>query len=471
MSLSQLWRILLAWRWTILAMMLTSVAVALLSAQTLPKRYTARARVLLDLFNADPNQFIYVSRDAIKPYIGTQIRLISEYDVTGQVVDKLGWLNDPNVMAAWQNATGGVGDPRRWAAARIADNTYATTVDGSSILEIGYSATDPQYAARVAELLREAYISQTLANRAAMAERSAVWSEKRDRKATEVLKAAEQARTDYAHANGIVLDQRGESVDLVELQQIGALLTTRNGRTGNRLAEGYRTAAGVPGVVRLKSQLAQMEQQVGVANNRLGEKNPEFKAMQMARDRLQSNVARESAVAQATGSRFGQLSKEEVAALEAKYRDKQREILARKPLYDKFQTLQREVVLRRLLERAGLNSTLSLKQMSSVSESGLVVFGDVLIDQKPSYPDIPLIGALAAVLGLALGIACALFTELRERRVRGPEDLAFWSRVPVIGTVGDVPLVQRQNRWAGLRWPWQRRRRGFGGGFGLQPAE
>ena len=471
MSLSQLWRILLAWRWTILAMTLTSVAVALLVAQTLPQRYTARARVLLDLYNADPNQFIYVSRDTIGPYIGTQIRLISEYDVTGQVVDKLGWLNDPNVITAWQNSTGGAGDVRRWAAARIADNTYATTVDGSTILEIGYSATDPLYAARVAGLLREAYISQTLVNRAAMAERAAAWSEKRNVKATAELTAAERARTAYADANGILLNRSGESVDLVELQQIGALLTTRNAGTGTRMANGVRSAAGAPGVVRLKSQLATMEQGVGVAETRLGDKNPEFKALQMARDRLQSNVARESAIARATGSRFGQLSKEEVAALEAKYRDKQREILQRKPLYDQFETLQRQVNLRRMLDRAGIESTLALKEMASVSESGLVVMGDVQTDQKPSYPDIPLIAALAGLLAFGLGIACALFTELRERKVRGAEDLAFWSQVPVIGTIGSAPLVARQNRWSslpGLRWPRQLR---FGRRGGLQPAE
>ena len=104
---------------------------------------------------------------------------------------------------------------------------------------------------------------------------------------------------------------------------------------------------------------------------------------------------------------------------------------------------------------------------ASVTESGLVIFGDVLTDTKASYPDIPLIGGLAAAFGLALGVVSALFTEMTERRVRGPEDLQFSSRVPIIGSVGDGPVpVRRQRRWLPRRWLPR-----FAGGGSLQPAE
>lgn len=453
MTLQQLWRVLLAWRWIILAMMLTSVAVAVLAARQLPERYTARARVLLDLFNPDPNQYMVVDNHSIGPYIGTQIRLVSEYEVTGFVVDKLGWLNDPNVVTAWETETGGTGELRRWAAARIADNTFAQTVGGSGILEIGYSATDPSYAAHIADLLRQAYIAQSLANRAAMADRAAVWAADREVKAAAALKAAEQASADFAKANGILLNAHRESVDLVELEQIQALLTSRHGQSGNRTIEGMRAASGAPGVVRAKSQLADMDQGLGILGDRLGAQNPELKSLQQARERLQGSVARETAMARASGSQFASLSTAEVAALEAKYRDKQRYILDHKAAYDRFTALQREAALRLALQRSAAQSLLSLKQMASISESGLVVFGDVVTDTKPSFPDIPLIGALAGVFGLALGISCALFTELRERRVRGPEDLAFSSHAVVLCTVGgDVEPSRR--RWVPARRRW-----------------
>ena len=469
MTARQLWRIIVAWRWMVLAMMLTCVAVALLAARTLPERYTARARVMLDLFNADPNQFMVVNRDSIGPYIGTQIRLVSEYEVTGQVVDKLGWMTDPSVADAWVKATGGTGELRRWAAARIADNTFAQTVGGSGILEIDYSATDPQFAAHAAGLLREAYIAQSLSNRAAMADRSAKWSVGREAKATAALREAEAKRTEFARVNGIVTDRGGDSVELVELQQIQALLTSRHGGAGNQIAQGFRAAASAPGVVRLKSQLADMEQGIGVLKDRLGEKNPDFKAITQQRDRLQTSVGRESAMARARGAQTVQLSAAEVAALESKYREKQRYILDHKAEFDAFQALNRQVELRRKLQRAAAESTLSLRQMASVTESGLVIFGDVLTDTRPSYPDIPLIAGLAALFGLALGVVSALFTEMTERRVRGPDDLLFSAQVPIIGSVGGPPQrAPRRTLFARgtLRWPGRP-----GRGSVLQPAE
>ena len=446
-------------------MTLTCAAVAVIEAKQLPERYTARARVLLDLFNADPNQYMVVGNETVKPYIGTQIRLVSEYDVTGLVVDKLGWLNDPNVVTAWETETGGTGELRRWAAARIADNTFAQTVGGSGILEIGYSATDPTYAAHIADLLREAYIAQSLANRAAMAERAAVWAAEREAKAAAALKTAEQASADFAKANGILLNPRNQSVDLVELEQIQAMLTSRHGQSGDRTVEGMRAANGAPGVVRSKAQLAEMDQGLSVLADRLGTQNPELKTLQLARERLQGSVARETAMARATGAQYVSLSAGEVAALEAKYRDKQRYILDHKAAYDQFTALQREVALRLALQQSAAQSLLSLKQMASITESGLVVFGDVVTDTKPSFPDIPLVASLAGAFGLALGVACALFTELRERRVRGPEDLAFSSHVPVLCTVGGVAQpVKRQ--WWRPRW-----RPNVALGPALQPAE
>ncbi len=468
MTLQQLWRVVLAWRWTILAMTLTCVAVAVVAARQLPERYTARARVMLDFINADPNQFIAVDKDSIPTYIGTQIRLVTEYEVTGLVVDKLGWLNDPNVITAWELETGGAGELRRWAAARIADNTFAHTVNGSGILEIGYSATDPAYAAHIAELLRQAYITQSLANRAAMAARAAMWAASREAKAAAALKAAAQASADFAKANGILLNARHQSVDLVELEQIQGMLTARHGQSGSRVVDGIRAASGAPGVVRATSQLAEMDQELRILSDRLGEHNPQLRSMQLERERMQSLVARETATARTTGSQFVSLSTAQVAALEAKYREKQRYILDHKAAYDQFTNLQREVALREALEANAAQSLLSLQQMSSISESGLVVFGDVITETTPSFPDIPLIGILAALFGLALGVTCALFTELREHRVRGPEDLAFSSQVPVLCTIGaTAPPAKR--RWRMPRWrlPWRSPKLGPA----LQPAE
>jgi hypothetical protein len=50
---------------------------------------------------------------------------------------------------------------------------------------------------------------------------------------------------------------------------------------------------------------------------------------------------------------------------------------------------------------------------------------------------------------LALGIVVALLTEMYARRIRGPEDLRFASKVPVLAVIADTrpsPLGDRISR-------------------------
>ena len=106
MSLIQFLRILMA-RWKmILATMLACLAVATTIAMLLPKRYPATARVLLDIGRADPVTGEVVSgRD--RGYVRTQVELIKDMRVAGQVVDQMGLANDPRTIAAYE-ATGRV---------------------------------------------------------------------------------------------------------------------------------------------------------------------------------------------------------------------------------------------------------------------------------------------------------------------------------------------------------------------------
>ena len=65
--------------------------------------------------------------------------------------------------------------------------------------------------------------------------------------------------------------------------------------------------------------------------------------------------------------------------------------------------------------------------------------GAAVSSGSTSFPNIPLIGALAAFGGLVLGLMVAMGVELLGRRVRGSEDLAAAARVPVLAIIADAP--------------------------------
>ena len=140
MSFAQLVATLRAAALRIALMVLVASGVAFAVASTLPKQYTAKARVLLDVDTSDPDQAALFGATRSPDYIGTQLRLVADEAVTHEVVAKLGWADNPQVDAAWREATGGVGDLTDWAAARVAQGIDPRQLEDSAIIEIYYTA-------------------------------------------------------------------------------------------------------------------------------------------------------------------------------------------------------------------------------------------------------------------------------------------------------------------------------------------
>lgn len=462
MSLAQFLRILIARRWIILASLITCVAVALFVAKQLPERYEAKARVLLDIVKPDPVTGQMMSGPGLRTYFRTQIELIQDYRVAGDVVDRLGWAQNPGVIAAWQADTGGVGDFRRWGAQRIISATEVNIIPGSNILEISYEAPNPAVAKTIVGLLRESYIDGSLRFRTDSAGRTADWYREQAEMAQKALSAAEAAKVNFEQENELVVDAAGgeaESKQLAGLQQ--ALMAARGGETIQQSQQMMLpTQSGI--VDQLKLQLAQLNDQIGIAAEKLGVEHPTYKAMLMRRSQLSSQLARETSTARATTAAQTGASRRTVEQLESDYRAQRTKVLGMKGKLNELAQLQREVDLRRSQYEKAAARTADLRLESNVSESGLVVLGDAIGSFSPSFPNWPQIAGLATAFGLALGIVLAVFTELLARRIRGTEDLAYASKAPVLAVIADVapsPWRDRLRRMLSRRRPdstgWQ----------------
>lgn len=455
MSLIQFLHILMARRWIVLGAFLTCVIVAVVVASVLPPRYTANARVLMDIIKPDPVTGLTVSGRDPRSYIRTQLELIKDYRVATDVVDRLGWASNPEVVAAWQAETGGVGDLRRWGAQRIIDGTSAKMVSGALILEISYEAPTPEAARTIVGLLREAYIDASLRFTVDSAGRTAEWYREQTDRALAALTAAETAKTRFEQDNKIVMtgDGEAETAKLASLQ--GSLLAARGSATTREFAAAQQGATS-PVVDQLKIQVALISDQIGQAGNTLGTEHPSYKALVARKALLESQLAREIAAARAAGSMSSTVSRQSLAALEAEYNAQREKVLAMKDTLNRLSQLEREVELRRAQYERAANRAAQLRLESSVSETGLVVLGDVIGTTRPSFPNWLQIIGLSSGFGLALGVALALLVELLARRLRGPEDLAFSSGVPVLAVIADgrkSALRQAGRKWLTGRGP------------------
>lgn len=417
MNIVQFFRILWARRWIILPAFLVCVATATIVVQFLPERYRATTRLVLDTFKPDPVTGQVMNSQFMRAYVQTQTELIEDYGTAGRVVDELGWANDPANIAAFNASTAAsTGDIRRWLANQIIQNTSANVIEGSNILQISYSDGSPERAERIANLIRTAFLAQSLSAKRAAATKSADWYAQQAESARQALLAAVEARTAYVKKSGIVLTDTGSDLDTQKLAQL----------QGQAAVPATPAPGGGMGPAQL--QLAQIDQQIQQAATNFGPNHPTFQALQRQRTVVARAAAQERA--QAGGGAGSAQSVIESAANAQRAR-----VLGNRQDVDRVAQLQRDVTLKQDQYMKAAQRVADLRLEASSNDTGMTTLSEATAPDSPYYPKVPMIIGGAAGFGLGLGLLVALLVELLGRRVRSPEDLETAVDAPVLGVV------------------------------------
>ena len=419
MSFLQLVRIILARRILIAATILGCVVLGLLAIAVLPTRYEANSRVLLDLVKPDPVTQQVLQTNFARAYITTQSELITDYRVMGKVVDALGWTKDPTKIAEYQRSDApGKVEIRRWLAEALIANTQAKPLVDSNIMQISYRGRTPDEARRIADLIRESYVEQSIAFRQEGALRNAQWFRQQAGKIAQELRTVEGRKSGFEKQNGVVLQSDYSDPDSERLKALA-------GQVPMQGPSFVPPPASSPSSI----QLAQVDAQISALSTSLGPNHPQILALRQQRVVLASAATQERAsalaAARAASSVGGAPIASQVAAQQAR-------VLAQRGKIDELRKIQAQVdVLRdqynKTMARAG---ELSLEAASR--ESGLTLLGNAVAPDTPISPRvIPiLLGAIGG--GIGLGLIFAVISELFRRRVRSAEDLST-EAVPIIG--------------------------------------
>ncbi|MBC9032807.1 exopolysaccharide biosynthesis protein EpsF [Sphingomonas sp. JC676] len=421
MSLVQFFRILWARRWIILPAFLVCVATAAIVSQFLPQRYRASTRVVLDTFKPDPVTGQVMSSQFMRAYTQTQIELIEDYRTAGRVVDALGWVNDPGNIAAFNASSAAAsGDIRRWLAQNIIANTKAGIIEGSNILEISYIDTTAERAEQIANLVRKAFLEESLAYKRDAANKSAAWYALQADSARKALTEAEDTRTAFAKANDIVLTSANTDLDTQKLEQLeGQSVAAQSSPTMSAPSGGMGPAA---------IQLAAIDQQLEQAATTLGPNHPMFQSLQRQRVVVAAAAAREK-------SAGGASSVVNVGAIRNAANAQKSQVIAKSEKLDQLVRLQRDVELKKEQFLKASSRVGDLRLEGNSDDAGMTTLGEATAPENPYFPNVPLIVGGAAGFGLGLGVLIALLVELLGRRVRSTEDLELAVGAPVFGVI------------------------------------
>ncbi|KAA9013030.1 chain length determinant protein [Sphingobium limneticum] len=435
MSFVQFFRILWAYRFLILLTTFACVGGAFIFAKLIPDRYEAHSRVMLDVMKPDPITGDVISNSFARAYTKTQIELITDYRFAGAVVDELGWAKVPAFKKAYEaQARPGDGGFRRWLTQMVIANTAVRLIPATAILDISYSSSSPEAARKVADAIRKSYVDQSVNFRQEGASSNAAWFRQQGESLREQLTAAQERKTAYEKANGIVLQDDWSDTDTSRLKALSSQLPTP--------ALG---PAMIPQASPAQAQLAQLDAQITTIARTLGPNHPELVALRNSRASLAATAAREQsqALAAARGSVAGGPS------IDGQVAAQQNKVLANREKIDELRKMQAVIDVLRAQAQKVMGRAAELGVEAESTESGLTMLGSAVAPAAPSWPNVPMITGVALMAGFILGILIALASELLGRRVRGPEDLGM-TGVPVIGVI--VGFGQKAGRKG-----WQQR--------------
>jgi uncharacterized protein involved in exopolysaccharide biosynthesis len=406
MSLSQFWRILWARKFLILGTTLFCLAGGVIASLVVPPRWKAEAHVYLNLLKPDP-----VTGEILGPssrtYVATQIKLIDDYGVTGLAVDRLGWLSDPQLIQDYQRRSASdTRDFRHWLAQIISDRTKADVLDGSNILDITYTGSDPDSSKAVANAVMQAYLDTSVSFRRMEANRNADWYAQQANKVKTSLIAAQMAEANYERQNGVVMQDDKIDVDSARLAALASQGDVAAADSGSGI----------------QAQLADLDSQIHEASQTLGPNHPQLLAMKAKRASLSAMLAQ---VGSSKPSAPGMSRVAAQKALVVNNRDK----LAR------LKILQTEVDVLQDQYNKTVGRETEFRQQAGVVDAGLTPLGTASVPQSPSFPNRPLIIGGSLGLGLVFGLLLALLIELLDRRVRSPEDLSAALGLPVLAVL------------------------------------
>lgn len=449
-------------RWK-LALLVWLLVVALVAAATFLKQplYTASAAVVLDVKSPDPIAGVILPGMSNSSYMGTQLGVVRSERVAMRVAKALGWDQDEQRRARWQEASGGQGDFNAWLAGGLLSNLEAVPTRDSNVITVSYTLPDPERAAEIANAWVQAYIDTTLELRVEPARQYTGFFDGLGKQLREDLERAQAQLSAYQRQHGIVAtDERLdiENLRLVELSSQMVALQGLANETGGR----QRQAAGNPDqmpevlsnpvVAGMTSELGRQEARLQELGARLGERHPEIVELRAKIAEQRASIANETRRVTGSIAVNNNISQGRLAQARAAVEEQRAKLLQLKSQRDESSVLQRDVENAKRAYDAVMSRASQTSVESHTTQTNVSLLKRAAAPLRPSEPRVTLNLAVGVLAGLLLAAAAALGTEMRDRRLRTEQDVVRGLKLPLLGVLPERDA--RPRRGARLRGHW-----------------
>ncbi|MRW93029.1 chain length determinant protein EpsF [Duganella sp. FT80W] len=444
MNLSQFLLILRARRRIILITLLLTVVTTVVVSLLLPKTYKASASVLLNAKGLDPLTGVSVPGQLLPGYMATQVDIITSKNVALRVVDRLKLADNPTVQAQFQDATAGQGTVRDWLADLLLRKVDAVPGRESSVVEISFKGSDPQFVSAVANAFAEEYQRLSILLKVEPMKKASQYFDGQIKSLRDSLEIAQGRLSKYQQENGIVSVDNRLDVESNRLNDLSAQLVMAQGQA-IEAASRQRMASGDAGqspdvannslIQNLRVSLGNAESKLAEVGQRLGKNHPQYLSAQAEVDKMRNELnAQIKSVSGSVGNN-AQIMRQREAEIRAALAVQKSRVLELNRTRDELNVLMKDVEsAQRAFDAASLRSSQTRIEGQS-EQADIAILNPASAPTEATSPKLVLNTVLSVVLGGMLGVGLGLLAEMMDRRVRAESDLSETLGVPVFGVI------------------------------------
>jgi len=444
-------------RWAIFFIAgISAGAAAVISILTAPT-YSSTATLVIDFDKAVGSQIN--SNSTLSPglqenYLTTQMGILSSRHVATKVVDNLGLESD----AAWQSAvaenTDGRGSARNWIAGQLLESLVVAPGKKSRLVNITYTAQEPETAATLANAFAKAYEETNLEMNTQPARKEARQFELTLKELRENLVQTQRKLGSYQRDNGILLTDERMDLETERLKELleqriqseadaraltGKLRRIKELRASGASLDTLREVLDNDVIRDLKRQLATKETEFADIRRQLGKNHPKYKSISAEAGTLRARINRE--VESIADSIRDEVEQAAIRAEEYARAEQQQEsdVMELKQRRDQLSALVREKENAQQNYDYGLQRYNQFMVQSRLSQTNVLLLNPALVPSQAAGPKLKHNIALGGILGLLLGLAYAMIRERLDRRVRSRDELEEISGDLFLGSVPHHP--------------------------------
>lgn len=418
-------------------MFLMTAGMAIAVIERLPRQYTAKTELVVDVRAPDP-----VSAILRPSSMATQEDLVKSDRAALRVVKILNLDENEVARSKWRKATGGEGRFDVWLGELLQKNlTVSPPRRDSNILTIEYSAADPVFAAAVANAFAQAYVEIAVELKVEPAKQYARWFADQGKLQRENFEKAQARLSEFQQRRGIVAKDETLDTETHRLADLMTQLTALQAQTADASSK-ERTGTDTlpellqnPVIAGLRQDIARQEAKLKDAAGNLGPNHPRYKSMEAELAELKTRLKEETRHALNSYKSATSVGVDKEKQLKVAIEAQKRKLLQLRSERDDLAVLQRDVDTAKNAYAAVANRYAQASLESQSTQTNVFLLNPAVAPVEASSPKILKLTVMASLLAVLAGLGAALAMEIIDRRVRSAEDLFEMLHLPVLTVV------------------------------------